>query len=108
MDISHHAVKDGSISPIKDIVFVMDALKEEEENPKKRKSKKKDDSVECTARNFGAYLNISKFKECPHFKIAFRCRIESGSEGRKTLMPMRPVACLAGMLELDAVSIRLM
>lgn len=80
----------------------------EPEPQNKKKKKDKDAPMEASVKGFWAYLDVSKFKACPHFIVAWRCRLESASGGVMKLMPLRPVACLSGMIDVDAQSMRLM
>ena len=106
-----------------------------EEGKKKRKKSKQvqaKNKTASTANSFGSALKISQFKGNPKFIIGFRarlgvtnskfytdteyffnfsilCRLDATSEGGvKTISPIRPVACLAGQLEVGQSVTRLM
>ena len=111
--VSHHTVdKDtATVAPAKDLVFTMDELVEEEPGKKpkgKGKKEKKDAKPDVTAKNFGTRLRIPTFKNSQHLKVAWQCRIDSQTEGVKMIMPIRPVACLAGMVDIDQQNLSLM
>ena len=111
--ISHHTLKksDQSISQAKDLVFVLDPLADAEQTKKKRKLKKGGkDAKESTVsvKNFGAHLNIPKVKNSQHVGLAWRCRLDSHTDGAKVLMPIRPVAILNGMVDIDKQNFSLM
>ena len=96
---------------IKDIVFVMDAPKEDEKvKGKKAKNKNGDGSkTSLSIKNFGARVDISKLKSATsNFELCWRCRFDAAGDGTKTLMPIRPTMCLAGSLEIDEAALRLM
>lgn len=106
--ISHHNIKkpDNAISSTKELIFVLDAL--DDKPKKKNKGKKNSKEPTTSVKNFGANLNIPKVKNNEHLKTAWRCRVDAQSDGAKVLMPIRPVAILAGMLELDNQNFSLM
>jgi hypothetical protein len=113
LKISHHTLKtsDGSIAPSKDLIFVMDDPPEE---PTKKKAKTKKNSKDdastagVTTKNFGSNLSIPKFKHSSLLKTAWRCRLDSQQDGSKLVMPVQPIAVLAGMLEVESQNINLM
>ena len=63
---------EAEITTDKDLVFVLDALKEE---PAKKKRKKSKDDSKCTAKSFGALVNISKLKNAARLITSWRVRL---------------------------------
>lgn len=112
--ISHHSMNAAhdEISVDKPLVFVVEPPKdtEDDETQKKKKKKKNKQSKPAVNMNtFGNGLSISKFKTNTHFTIGFRCRLDAaGENGLKTLTPIRPVACVAGSLDVAESIIKLM
>jgi hypothetical protein len=111
--ISHHNLKktDQTMNQTKELVFVLDPPPDEEQKKKKRKLKKggkeaKESTV--SVKNFGAHLNIPKVKNSQHLGLAWRCRMDSQTDGAKVLMPIRPVAILNGMVDIDKQNFSLM
>lgn len=111
--ISHHAIKknDATVTPTKDLVFVLDDVSSKP--PKKRKktgrgNKDQDTTGGVTVKNFGANLLIPKLKASSMLKVAWRCRLDGQPDGSKLLMPVRPVAILGGMLEVEVQNVSLM
>lgn len=133
--VSHHALNEtrDELRVDKNLVFVLEPPKEPQTG---RKNKKKEAGV--TINNFGNGLSINKFKACTKFKTAFRrrrhscrdfmsltpqpqhmffeeieycerMRLESANaEGLKKISPIRPTACLDGILDLGEAIVRLM
>ena len=67
MEVSHHELKDGAITNVKKLVFVLDQLAE---NPKNKKKK-----ATLTPKNLGAHVNVSKLKaNTSTMELAWRCR----------------------------------
>ena len=110
--ISHHTVdqSQATVSPSKELVFVMDVPKEPKATKKDKKSGsgKNAKDKDITAKSFGSYLSIPKFKNSENLTVSWRCRLDSQGDGFKTIMPIRPVAILAGNLELDNENINLL
>ena len=108
--ISHHTMKKSecSLTQSKELVFVLDAPKEEERPKKKQKKNTNGDTAGVTVKNFGASLQIPKVKTSNLISIGWRCRLDSQGDGGKVLMPVRPVAILNGLVELDNQIINLM
>lgn len=111
--ISHHSLKKNecSITPSKELVFVLDEPSNEPPKKKQRakKGSKDQDGPTVTIKNFGATISIPKFKNSAIMKVAWRCRLDSQADGAKLLMPVRPVAILAGSLEvLEGQNLNLM
>ncbi|CAK8994487.1 unnamed protein product [Durusdinium trenchii] len=71
LEISHHTEKDGTITNVKPLVFLMDMLKD-----KKGKGAKESNSG-ITTKNFGARANVSVFKNTKNLSLAWRCRLFS-------------------------------
>ena len=110
--ISHHSLKKNecSITPSKELVFVLDEPSDEppRKKPKNKQGSKDKDAPMVTIKNFGANILIPKFKSSTILKVAWRCRLDSQADGAKLLMPVRPVAILSGSLEvLDGQNVNL-
>lgn len=81
--LTHHKLTAGNpinIQNEKEIIFVMDDLKDEpEEKPKKGKRKKSKSGnskgKDVTFKNFGALLNINQFKQGSKLNVGWRCRL---------------------------------
>lgn len=109
--ISHHSLKksENSITPTKDLVFVLDELNEEPTKKKRKKANAKDESVAgVTMKNFGSNVSVPKVKGSSLLKVAWRCRLDNQGDGSKLLMPVRPIAILSGMLEVEAQNVSLL
>ena len=72
IDVSHHALREGALSRVKEIVFCMDDPVDLEQS----KKKKKPETLEASIKSFGSYLNVSKVKSCSYVTLAWRCRLE--------------------------------
>ena len=87
-------------------------LDEPNEEPTKKKRKKanaKDESVAgVTMKNFGANVSVPKVKGSSLLKVAWRCRLDNQADGSKLVMPVRPIAILSGMLEVEAQNVSLL
>lgn len=70
--MSHHFLTDArdAVSVEKALVFVMEGLKDGDGKKKKKKPA-------VTAANFGAGLDIDKYKANERFVTGFRCRLGS-------------------------------
>ncbi|CAK9042507.1 unnamed protein product [Durusdinium trenchii] len=105
--VTHHNLSSDSekIERQKSLCFLMDPPKDREASGKPNKKKlKKAAAGNMTANNFGSILDISKLKRASRVVIGWRVRLDDGSSGMKTLVPIRPIACLTGVLDLgDAV-----
>lgn len=124
--LTHHSLNtvEGTISTDKDLVFLLDGKKSlDEPDRKKRKGGKNPDSTKCTVKNFGAMVDISKLKNIKRLIVGWRVRSgfvclsafvafsrldSSQKSGVKTLVPIRPVACCAGTMDLGSTVVRLM
>lgn len=109
VNIAHHKVKvsDSTITPAKDLVFILDDPADEQP-AKKRKKKKAVETPAATVKNFGNKLSIPKVKNSSKITIAWRCRLDAEADGVKMLMPVRPVAILSGAIELEKQNLSLM
>eukprot|EP00435_Cladocopium_sp_Y103_P023953 s3522_g5.t2 len=114
--VSHHTMSadEPNPKPEKALVFVLDEVKDEPDGQgkdgKSRKRKRKSDKTggfQPTAKNFGSRVAINKMKSASKLVVGWRCRLESVDGGKK-ITPIRPIACLAGSMELDDVNVRLM
>ena len=108
--MSHHSVdqSQATVSPSKELVFVMDVPKEPKASKKDKKGGKAAKDKDVTTKNFGVHVSIPKMKNSENFIVSWRCRLDSQGDGFKTIMPIRPVAILAGNLELDNENINLL
>lgn len=89
--LTHHKLAAGNpvtVQNEKNIIFLMDDVKDEpdeDEKPKKkkRKSKSKKETKskgkDVTFKNFGASLNVSMFKQGSKLSLGWRCRLGLGS-----------------------------
>lgn len=59
-------------------------------------------------KNFGNAIHVQKLKSSNKLKVAWRCRIDSIADGAKLVMPVRPVAVLAGMIDVENVNVNLL
>ncbi|CAK9107687.1 Uncharacterized protein SCF082_LOCUS50126 [Durusdinium trenchii] len=106
--VTHHNLSSDSekIERQKSLCFLMDPPKDREASGKPNKKKlKKAAAGNMTANNFGSILDISKLKRASRVVIGWRVRLTFQTcVGMKTLVPIRPIACLTGVLDLgDAV-----
>lgn len=71
--VSHHKIlADGSLESTKELVFVMDPLKDaavKKEEPERKRSK-----TTLNIKNFGAKLDVSKAKASSKISLAWRTR----------------------------------
>ena len=74
-----------------------------------KKKANKDESVAgVTMKNFGSNVSVPKVKGSSLLKVAWRCRLDNQADGSKLLMPVRPIAILSGMLEVEAQNVSLL
>ncbi|CAK9042284.1 Uncharacterized protein SCF082_LOCUS32839 [Durusdinium trenchii] len=109
--VTHHTVASiDKIEPEKPLTFLLDPPKPQdgEGEPKKKKLKKGETAGTMTAKNFGAILDISKFKKANRLVLGWRARLDSNnSSGTRTIVPIRPIACAAGVLDLGETVVKL-
>ena len=88
--LTHHKLAAGNpvtVQNEKNIIFVMDDVKDEDEDEKPKKKKRKSKSKketktkgkDVTFKNFGASLNVSVFKQGSKLSLGWRCRLGLGS-----------------------------
>lgn len=106
--ITHHSLTASGdswkVDAEKALVFVLDQPKLMETGAKKGKKAKR---AGYTMKNFGGILNIGKMKDARRFVTGWRARLENSTNGVKTLVPIRPIACLSGVLDLGETYIRI-
>lgn len=71
VELTHHELVDFEWKNTKSLVFVMDELVDPVKKEGKRRKTK---GPEYTSRNFGAFMNISKLKNCTALTLAWRIR----------------------------------
>jgi len=107
LKIAHRKkTSEGDVTTSKDLIFLLDELPAAEP-PKKKSKKTNKDGESVNLKNFGAFINIAKFKRNENLGLAWRCRLESQQE-MVSLMPIRPVAILQGMVEVESQNFCLM
>jgi len=75
LEVSYHKLDGEQWSNAKPLVFVMDNPPQAKDEVKKEKKKKGSKTPLVTAKNFGAWMNVSKFKTAGDtMKLAWRCR----------------------------------
>ena len=74
VQITHHTLNGDDLSSEKQLVFVLDDVKEPKE-PKKRKKGKTNKSPGPTFKNFGSFIDVDKLKQCAKFTVGWRCRL---------------------------------
>ena len=110
--ISHHTLKksESTITPAKDLVFVLD--EPPVEGPKKKRKakngKEQDSTAGVTVKNFGSNLLVPKIKTSKFINICWRCRLDSPGDGVRLIMPVRPVAVLSSMLDVENKNINIL
>lgn len=120
----------------KPLCFLLDEKKNKDDVPKKgRKGKKKEASNQPTFKNFGNRVNVGKIKQASKLIIGWRirpggllsvyiplkksvcsdggwrfhkCTRLETNVGIKLIIPIRPICCLAGGLDMDSSIVRLM
>ncbi|CAL1125989.1 unnamed protein product [Cladocopium goreaui] len=112
--VTHHVLSSDKVSQEKPLVFLMDPPKDPKEDreeggkPKRKKQKKEKGAGTMTNKNFGSVVDIAKLKKANRLLIGWRIRLDcNNSSGLKTIVPIRPVACVTGVLDLGETVIKI-
>eukprot|EP00435_Cladocopium_sp_Y103_P069260 s569_g33.t1 len=105
--VTNHKIAGETLECTKPLAFLMDPPKDREEGGKPAKKKQKKASG-LTDKNYGSIIDIAQFKKAKRLTLAWRCRLDANnSTGTMTLVPIRPIACLNGTLDLGTTVMKL-
>ncbi|CAL1160761.1 unnamed protein product [Cladocopium goreaui] len=105
--VTHHALTGETLECTKPLVFLLDPPKNREESGKSSRKKQKK-SGGLTDKNFGSVVDIAQFKKAKLLTLGWRMRLDTtDTSGVKTLVPIRPIACLTGTLDLGTTVVKL-
>ena len=101
LEVAYHQQQEDDWSSAKPLVFVMDAPPEGKRKTKVEKGQTGSKGPSVTSKNFGAWMDISKFKTCGDtLNLAWRCRVPSYLHLLIELPLQKPLVEIGGKWEL--------